>query len=91
VRQKWEPHEGGTERGFGYVAFEDAYGKLCSVQESSVIGEYEATPPGSSALWVGEDGVHRMHLSREQVAGLVGVFADWLATGRVALDGQVDD
>lgn len=86
VRQDWTP------RDFMYVTFQDAYDKTCSVQQSSVIGEYEdAGEPGTSALWVGIDGQDRMHLSREHVQGLIDVFQKWLETGEVAWDGNSTD
>ncbi len=107
-----------THRGFPIVEFVDAYGKKCSIQCSSAIGDTDEgmENPGSSFLWVGlEDaepkimcsraaanGVEpidncgwqpfpipedvslntRMHLSREQVAGLIERLQQWLDDGQ---------
>lgn len=67
-RDDWAPSGGVTERGFGYTEFRDSYGQDCSVQESSVMPH----------LWVGVDN-DRMHLTPEQVRGLIGVLSAWLA------------
>ena len=66
-----------TNRGFGYLEFEDAYGKTCSIQVSSLV-----TPH----LWLGingkwtEDVSPRMHLSRKQVKRLIKYMKRWLKT-----------
>ncbi len=59
-----------TARGFRIGTFRDRYGQECSIQESSLAGEY--------AIWFGVDPC-RMHLTYEQVRGLHHVFADFLA------------
>ena len=77
---------GETERNFGIVEFADYYGKPCTLQASSVIVEdYEGAwdNPGTSAIWLG--GNERMHLSREQVSGLMARLGAWLATGSFEL------
>lgn len=106
-----------THRGFPYIQFNDHYGERCSLQCSSMIGEYEDAfeRPGSSCVWLGIDNpkpevlaskaasvgvetsettgwveyplpedVHlsaRMHLNREQVAGLISRLQEWLDSG----------
>lgn len=96
MKQEWDPGFSATPRGFELVLFEDAYGAIATVQQSSVIGEYEdADTPGTSALWVGLGTEQRMHLSREHVAGLRDLLDRWLTTGRleeplrVACDSEV--
>lgn len=44
-----------TNRGFQIVAFIDANGEACSMQQSSAIGEEDDAidNPGSSMLWLG--------------------------------------
>ena len=44
-----------TDRGFERVNFEDAYGKECSLQASSAIGDYDDSVdrPGTSFVWLG--------------------------------------
>jgi hypothetical protein len=59
-----------TERGFRAGTFRDRYGQECSIQESSLAGEY--------AIWLGPDPC-RMHLTYEQVRGLHHVLTDFLA------------
>ena len=51
-----------TERGFEIVEFDDRYGTACSLQQSSMIGNYEDSldRPGSSCVWLG---VHRVEAS----------------------------
>lgn len=46
-----------TNRGFGWITFEDAYGHKCSLQQSSAIGDREKDldHPGSSFVWLGID------------------------------------
>lgn len=103
-----------TRRGFPMVVFDDCYGEHCSLQCSSIIGEYEDAfeRPGTSCVWLGIDcpkpwimakdaqkvGIEttektgwieyplpecvnlsaRMHLNREQVAGLIDRLQEWL-------------
>lgn len=63
----WRPNDGVTPRGFGLVEFRDAYGQDCSLQESSVMPH----------VWLGVGGC-RMHLSVDQVEGLVAALSNWL-------------
>ena len=44
-----------TERGFELLEFEDLRGDACSLQQSSIIGDYEDSfdRPGTSAVWLG--------------------------------------
>lgn len=46
-----------NQNGFGYIEFVDRYGNKCSLQQSSVIGDYEDSldRPGSSMVWLGID------------------------------------
>lgn len=86
-----ETHE--TNRGFNRVAFVDAGGEECSVQESSA---YELAYPGGEAvegpfLWLGQNsGTHhnghclaRMHLAREHIQDLIPLLQYWLDNGRL--------
>lgn len=77
--------EAKTDRGFPVVIFEDSHGKPCSLQQSSVIGNYEDAymKPGTSAVWLGVDEEKRMHMNREQVAGLIERLSMWLETGSI--------
>ena len=75
-----------TPRGFGLVLFDDANGQKCSLQQSSAIGDTEdaCDRPGSSFVWLGIDSGNpgaRMHLDREQVAGLIERLQSWVDTG----------
>ena len=85
-----------TQRGFEVISFVDAYGKLCSLQQSSAIDGTEEglANPGSSFVWLGVDvlatavagvdptvGKSRMHLSRDQVSQLIGYLQKWCDTG----------
>lgn len=45
---------GATDRGFGLVNFHDRYGAICSLQQSSLVGD-DDRPPGHSAVWLGVD------------------------------------
>lgn len=80
-------------RNFELIEFRDAYDKECSLQQSSIIGEYDDAydRPGSSCVWLGRDpdpadtqSSTRMHLNREQVADLVDQLQCWLDTGAFA-------
>lgn len=53
-----------TLRGFDMVAFNDDYGRPCSLQESS--------NALTRAVWLGQDGPNRMHLNRRHLGMLVG-------------------
>ena len=66
-----------TERGFELINFQDAYGIVCSLQQSSLAG-YRL--PGATAVWLG-CGQNRMHLKRGQVQELITVLQAWLDTG----------
>lgn len=85
-----------TQRGFEVISFVDAYGKLCSLQQSSAIDGTEEglANPGSSFVWLGVDvlataaaeidvtvGRSRMHLSRDQVSQLIEALQKWYDTG----------
>lgn len=108
-----------TGRGFELIEFTDGYGKKCSIQQSSAIGDEDDAfdRPGSSRLWVGinegdpqilktdaerlglplppgevtgwmpypiPDEVQittRMHLTRDQVMGLIDHLQCWLNSG----------
>lgn len=77
-----------TKKGFLRGEFEDRFGALCSVQESSMIGE--------DCLWLGVevdfDGKEvrngRMHLSQTQAAELLPIIRHFARTGRVGVDGD---
>lgn len=59
---------GRTQRGFMLGEFRDLYGQDCSIQESSL-----ATV---NAIWFGVGGC-RMHLTVDQVRGLVAILTQW--------------
>jgi hypothetical protein len=79
-----------TERGFEIVDFDDFNQVSCSLQQSSVVGHYKDSlqKPGTSCVWLGINSFDavsmRMHLDREQVAGLVKHLQSWLDTGSFA-------
>lgn len=79
-----------TGRGFVWVEaekYQNEPGEMTRlIAESSAIGDYEHSmdTPGSSFLWVGQD----HHLNKEEVAELIERMAHWLATGRLAVDGD---
>ena len=89
-----------SARGFEIAEFSDGYGDegeestdRCSIQQSSVIGDYPEAfnKPGSSYLWLGPDWSRqatRMHLRREQVKELVQRMQAWLDTGSIRIDGE---
>lgn len=64
-----------TNRGFKLVTFQDSYGQLCSIQESSAV----------PCIWVGVDvdpfgkevGA-RMHLNETQARSLANSIINWL-------------
>jgi hypothetical protein len=58
-----------SSRGFPGVVFEDAYGHDCSLQCSSVIGDYEDSfeRPGTSAVWLGVNDANPQILARDAV------------------------
>jgi len=66
-----------TGRGFEIAEFKDAYGKYCSLQQSSIAG-YEI--PGITAIWLGKEGA-RMHLNHYQVQEVIHRLTNWLNTG----------
>lgn len=66
-----------SERGFEIIRFTDRYGKLCSLQQSS-LADFE--PPGSSAVWFGPDTL-RMHLDVALVRELLPHLTAWVETG----------
>lgn len=60
-----------TLRGFRYVELTDYNGQLGGVQESSLAAE--------PLLWIGRDGLERMHITQEDarcLAGILQYFAD---------------
>lgn len=73
-RRGFEPTWGATARGFRIGEFRDRYGQECSIQESSLATE--------NAIWLGPYDC-RMHLTLEQVRGLVHVLSDFLADGNL--------
>lgn len=68
-----------TQRGFERIDFIDDYGKESSLQQSSLWG--------MEHIWLGQE-VGRMHLSKDQVKGLVSVLENWLETG--SFKGQIE-
>lgn len=55
-------------RGFRLGKFRDLYGQECSIQESSSAEH--------TAIWFGVGGC-RMHLTVDQVRGLIGILRTW--------------
>jgi len=85
---------GRTDRGFAYFEFLDAYGQQCSLAQSPAIDEQSIHAfdyPGTSFVCLGVDyGLNdgncaRMHLSRDQVEGLIALLQQWLQTGEFNL------
>lgn len=87
-----------TGRGFELIKFKDRYGAECSLQQSS-LADFEQ--PGSSAIWfglcgnepkrhMGESLGMRMHLSFEQVKGLIPILQRWVDTGSFLDTGKSD-
>ena len=72
-----------TSRGFQCITFVDANGELCSIQQSSAIGDTPdaADRPGSSMLWLGA-GENRMHLDRGMVVALIAELQEWVDNGK---------
>lgn len=75
-------HFSETRRGFDVATFKDRYDQECSIQKSSLATE--------DAIWFGIDrDVHkgeqnaRMHLSKQQVAELLPILANFVATGEI--------
>ncbi len=66
-----------TSRGFALARGLDRYGKLYSVQDSSLAGE--------SCIWLGGDGEYRAHLTQAQVADLVPLLQRFVETGSIAV------
>lgn len=68
---------GTTQRGFDLAAFEDLYGKPCSIQKSSLATE--------DCIWLGVDGADfRMHLTQQHVADLLPLLNRFVETGEIA-------
>lgn len=73
-----------TERGFSQGGFIDRYGRVCSIQDSSLATE--------GAIWLGcNEGLHhqgkcmaRMHLTREMVKELLPLLHRFVETGSIA-------
>lgn len=71
-----------TQRGFGYVKFNDRYGSKCSLQESSLV---------EPCIWFGVDkafegsgpGTMRMHLTQEMVSELLPLLHAFVDTGKL--------
>lgn len=87
-----------TERGFAYSKFEDRYGYKCSLQKSSIATEdcvwFGVDDPSVKVLVPGrgwqdvdipEDAsiYSRMHLNREQVAGILPYLQKFVETGEL--------
>jgi hypothetical protein len=78
-----------TERGFALGEFDDAYGKKCSIQKSSLAS--------TDAIWLGvnntgplmgesknQDVEHgRMHLTKKEVRSLLPVLKRFVETGEI--------
>lgn len=71
-----------TYRGFERIEFIDLYGKVCSIQQSSLA---LTDVPGASAVWIGVDG-SRMHLDVNQVESLIFHLQAWVETGSFELE-----
>jgi len=69
-----------TARGFTVVEFADHSNNLCSIQESSAIGEMDK--PGASYLWIGVAGL-RMHVNRKQAKEIARLINRWVKTGEL--------
>lgn len=69
---------GTTERGFQFVEFNDLYEKRSSIQQSSIALNDK---PGTSAIWIGLNGVHWMHLDTHRVKWLIQKLQKWVDTG----------
>lgn len=77
-----------TGRGFEIVTFSDCGGNICSLQQSSMVGNAPDAwdRPGTSAVWLGcNHARERMHLNREMVAALIPHLQAWLQTGSLSL------
>jgi hypothetical protein len=82
-----------TDKGFGYLKFNDVYGQICSMQESSLVDQ--------TALWLGvefsvpkiegglgEPVMARMHLNQEQVARLLPYLHKFVEDGTISAELQ---
>jgi len=90
---------GSTHRGFAYAEFRDLYGTLCSIQKSSLatddalwLGvqdpEPKRGPPWTPYRLPDDVTVRtRMHLNREQIAGLIPILQRFMDTGELAQPG----
>jgi len=75
-----------TKKGFLRGEFEDRFGAVCSVQESSMVGE--------DCIWLGVeadfDGREvrngRMHLTQQQALELMPILRHFARTGRLGVD-----
>ena len=65
-----------TERSFRRGEFEDRYGKLCSIQKSSLATE--------DCIWLGRDQM-RMHLTQETAAELAKILIYFAGTGELPI------
>lgn len=61
-----------TERGFRRLEFTDQFGELCSIQESSIIG--------NPTIWLG-CGSNRMLLTQEMAKGLIPILKNFIQNG----------
>lgn len=79
-----------TPRGFEFVNFDDSNRMLCSLKQSSAIRDYKDAfyRPGTSCVWLGEEGGAVMHLDRESVRSLVDTLTRWLDTGHFYYDAE---
>ena len=72
--------------GFPRIEFQDFYDHHCAIDQSTIclLRQYPDAidHPGSSALWLGRDGVC-MHLDRDGVRALATVLNRWLETGEI--------
>ena len=74
-----------TERGFSFVEFDDIYGQICSIQESSLATR--------DAIWIGVDNTGpsmgnkdvngRMHVDKKLAKKLITRLQRFVNTGRV--------
>ena len=62
-----------TQRGFRYIRFDDRYGSKCSLQESSLATEH--------CIWLGVNGVSRMHLTQDMALDLLPLLHYFVDTG----------
>lgn len=84
-----------TVRGFEIIEFDDRYGESCSLQQSSMIGDYDDSidRPGSSYVWLGVEPVTARILKSKaeevgiEVEGEVSGWMDFPLPPQVQLNG----